>query len=130
MLVKSEMLWRLRMAQDMTQTELAAKVGVSSVSICKWESGKLNCIKMSSAKRLAKALRCKPTDLAVVVNGEALKAVRKKRGWSQQCLADFADVSRELIWRIEYGKSSARWATVEKLVEALECSIDDIATEP
>lgn len=53
---------RARLCQGMTQTELAKRLGVSSVSVCKWEHGEA----LPNPKRLplmAEVLRTKTSDL-------------------------------------------------------------------
>lgn len=45
---------------------------------------------------------------------------RRRRGWTQQELADRTDMSADMISRIETGGTGARFNTIEKLAAALE----------
>jgi transcriptional regulator with XRE-family HTH domain len=61
--------------------------------------------------------------IAMTINGETLKAWRKRRGLSQQALADRAKLSKRHINRIEAGQADhrqVRGSTVERLARALK----------
>lgn len=50
--------------------------------------------------------------------GTLVKAQRQRKGWSQQQLAEAADISRPTVARIEAG-SAVSTATLAKVAEAL-----------
>ena len=55
--------------------------------------------------------------------GDIVKAQRKHRGWSQDQLADAADMSRPTVARIEAG-SAVSTATLTKIAAALNIEIN------
>lgn len=56
-----------------------------------------------------------------------LKEVRKKRGLSQNKLAQKLDMTLQNLQKIEGAKSkSMNYETLEKLCEILECNVEDI----
>jgi transcriptional regulator with XRE-family HTH domain len=50
--------------------------------------------------------------------GSAVRAVRAQRGWSQERLAEAADLNRSYLGEIERGLVSPSLATLEKLAAA------------
>ncbi len=52
--------------------------------------------------------------------GSNLKAARKKRGWTQEELAERSGVQAGEISRMEAGKRDPQISTLEKLAAALE----------
>lgn len=59
-------------------------------------------------------------DKLMVRFGHHLKAQRNKHGWTQDQLAAKADLSVDMISRLEAGKTGARFPTIEKLAGALK----------
>lgn len=55
-----------------------------------------------------------------------MKRLRKERGWSQEELADKANLDRTYISGIERIKKSPSVTVVEKIAKALECSLGDL----
>jgi transcriptional regulator with XRE-family HTH domain len=55
--------------------------------------------------------------------GQRIKAVRMKRGWSQEQLAKRAQISRGYLARLEIGRHDPAISTVEKLARALHVKI-------
>ena len=53
---------RIRRAADMTQKELAEKVGIAQKAVCGYETGQ-NSPSLPMLERLAAALGCEPRDL-------------------------------------------------------------------
>lgn len=53
---------KLRKALNLTQNELAKKIGVTQSAIAAWESGKAN-PKLSKLNKIAEALNCSAKDL-------------------------------------------------------------------
>ncbi len=58
--------------------------------------------------------------------GLNLKAVRKKRGISQDKLALLADIDRSYVGRIERGEVNVTLEKVYQLSEVLECDLNDL----
>jgi transcriptional regulator with XRE-family HTH domain len=52
--------------------------------------------------------------------GLRIAAARTAKNWSQQLLADHAQISREHVVRIEAGQKELGLRTLEKIAEALE----------
>ncbi|WP_075996051.1 helix-turn-helix transcriptional regulator [Salaquimonas pukyongi] len=62
-----------------------------------------------------------------ILNGESPLAVfREWRGYNQSSLAKASGVNRVQIADIEAGRSSGSVATLKKLADALQVSIDDL----
>lgn len=55
--------------------------------------------------------------------GAVLRAARTDAGWSQERLAEAADLNRSYLGEIERGQVSASLATVGKLASALGLSL-------
>lgn len=62
--------------------------------------------------------------------GENLKALRKKKGWTQQELAERAGIKLTHISTLEKSDSDPKLSTILKLIEALECSANDLIIAP
>ena len=60
---------------------------------------------------------------------EKLKEARRKAGYSQQQLADLADVSKESIYLYEAGKRYPRREQLSKLASALSINISDLTED-
>ena len=58
-------------------------------------------------------------DICEVV-GDRIRAIRRGRKWTQQMLADHAELTREHICRIEDGSSEMGLRTIERIAQALE----------
>jgi HTH-type transcriptional regulator / antitoxin HipB len=55
--------------------------------------------------------------------GAIVQRHRKKSGLSRERLAEIAGVGKTVIYDIEHGKSTVRYATVEKVLDALNIRI-------
>jgi len=62
--------------------------------------------------------------------GENLKALRKKKGWTQQQLAEAAGIKLTHISTLEKNDSDPKLSTIGKLIEALGCSANDLIVAP
>lgn len=58
--------------------------------------------------------------------GLKIKEFRKRKGWSQELLADNANVSLRTIQRVESGDNFPNGDTLIKITQALDVSIEDI----
>ena len=55
--------------------------------------------------------------------GSAVRHLREAQGWSQELLAEKADLNRSYLGEVERGKVIPSLATVAKLAAALEISL-------
>jgi transcriptional regulator with XRE-family HTH domain len=60
--------------------------------------------------------------------GGLVAAHRKRVGWTQRQLAEAADLSDDMIARIEVGSTGVSFATVEKLASALQIDPAELFT--
>ena len=60
-----------------------------------------------------------------MTRGETMRRWRKKRGLSQDELADLSGVAQKTIWALEHDKNNGSVTTVELLSDALGLSIDE-----
>ena len=58
--------------------------------------------------------------------GEELEMVRKKKGLTQEQVAEVAGIARERISEIENGKKNTTLATLEKIMDALDIEPQEI----
>ena len=66
----------------------------------------------------------KPASIAAF--GTHLRKLREERGWSQQELADVADVTKKTVYRIETAQTSATLDVLVCLAEGLEIPLRDL----
>ena len=64
-------------------------------------------------------------DICEVV-GDRIRTLRKERRWTQQMLADHAQLAREHVNRIEDGSREMGLRTLERLARALEVDPTDL----
>jgi transcriptional regulator with XRE-family HTH domain len=60
--------------------------------------------------------------------GQHLRRLREARGWSQQALADVADVSKPTIYRIETARYSVTLDVLVSLAQALEIPLAELVS--
>lgn len=60
--------------------------------------------------------------------GQHLRRLREARGWSQQALADAADVSKPTIYRIETARYSATLDVLASLAQGLEIPLGELVS--
>lgn len=58
--------------------------------------------------------------------GKRIQKIRKAKGYTQRQLAEMTDLSANYLSDIECGKSSVRLDKLVAIINALECSADDI----
>lgn len=61
--------------------------------------------------------------------GLAIKALREKRGMTQEQVAYGAGLSVGTLSRIERGKSDPLWSTVERIAEVLGVGLEEVVEE-
>ena len=62
--------------------------------------------------------------------GQHLRRLREARGWSQQALADVADVSKPTIYRLETARYSVTLDVLASLARGLEISLSELMQFP
>ncbi|MGI4742595.1 MAG: helix-turn-helix domain-containing protein [Janthinobacterium lividum] len=60
--------------------------------------------------------------------GQHLRRLREARGWSQQALADVADVSKPTVYRIETARYSVTLDVLVSLAQALEIPLAELVS--
>lgn len=58
--------------------------------------------------------------------GVALRQLREQRGWSQELMAEHADLNRSYVGELERGEAVASLLTLEKLANALGLSLSNL----
>ena len=58
--------------------------------------------------------------------GEAVRAARHKRGWSQERLAELADLDRTYVSGVERGIRNPALSTLERLADALQMRVSEL----
>lgn len=72
-----------------------------------------------------------PTDPPLLRHVAAnLRSARRRRGWTQQALAEQADVSRRMVVAIEAGESNVSLATLDRLADALGVPFSELVRAP
>jgi transcriptional regulator with XRE-family HTH domain len=61
------------------------------------------------------------------VLGEALRALRKQAGITQEELAERLGVDPTFVGRLERGQRGAHWRTIRRILRALNASLRDFA---
>jgi transcriptional regulator with XRE-family HTH domain len=56
--------------------------------------------------------------------GAAVRRLRETRGWSQEQLAEYAELNRSYVGEIERGSAIASIVTVDKLARAFQVPIE------
>ena len=65
------------------------------------------------------------SDICVRV-GRKIRALRRAKGWSQQLLADHAELERAHLSRLEEGRREAGLRVLERIAIALEVGVEDL----
>ncbi|WP_223654418.1 helix-turn-helix domain-containing protein [Hymenobacter psoromatis] len=60
--------------------------------------------------------------------GQHLRRLREARGWSQQALADAADITKKTVYRIEKAQTAPTLDVLACLAEGLELSLPELLT--
>lgn len=61
--------------------------------------------------------------------GKTVRRLRDAHGWSQEILAEKADLNRSYVGEIERGTAIASLLTLEKLARALEMSLSALLAQ-
>ena len=65
------------------------------------------------------------SDICVRV-GRKIKQLRQAKGWSQQMLADHAELERAHLSRLEEGRREAGLRVLERIAIALDVEVEDL----
>jgi transcriptional regulator with XRE-family HTH domain len=65
------------------------------------------------------------SDICVRV-GRKIRALRRAKGWSQQLLADHAELERAHLSRLEEGRREAGLRVLERIALALDVDVEDL----
>ena len=69
-------------------------------------------------------------ELVLQAFGQHLRRLREARGWSQQALADVADVSKPTIYRLETARYSVTLDVLASLAQGLEMPLSELMNFP
>lgn len=58
--------------------------------------------------------------------GKRIQAIRKSKGYTQQQFSEMVGLSTNYLSDVERGKSSVRMDKLVSIINALECSADDV----
>lgn len=58
--------------------------------------------------------------------GERLRSYRRQKGWSQELLAEHADLHATYIGQLERGEKNATLETISKVAQALDISLSQL----
>jgi transcriptional regulator with XRE-family HTH domain len=58
--------------------------------------------------------------------GISVRQLRERHGWSQEALAERADLNRSYVGELERGQAIPSLVTLEKLAEALDLSLTSL----
>ncbi len=67
-------------------------------------------------------------EVVLLAFGQHLRRLRETKGWSQQALADVADVSKPTIYRIETARYSVTLDVLVSLAQALEIPLAELVS--
>jgi transcriptional regulator with XRE-family HTH domain len=62
-----------------------------------------------------------------LILGDALRALRKGAGMTQEQLAERLGVDPTFVGRLERGQRGAHWRTIRRILAALDASVRDFA---
>lgn len=65
------------------------------------------------------------SDICVRV-GRKIQKLRRAKGWSQQLLADHAELERAHVSRLEQGKREAGLRALERIAIALDVEVEEL----
>ena len=63
------------------------------------------------------------------IDERKIRAIRMKKKYTQEKVAELSGVSRSQIQRIEGGDVAPKMSTLSKLAKGLDCSVNDFIVE-
>jgi transcriptional regulator with XRE-family HTH domain len=64
-----------------------------------------------------------------LILGQALRALRKRAGMTQEQVAERLGVDPTFVGRLERGQRGAHWRTIRRILTAVDASVSDFASE-
>jgi transcriptional regulator with XRE-family HTH domain len=64
-----------------------------------------------------------------LILGQALRALRKRAGMTQEQVAERLGVDPTFVGRLERGQRGAHWRTIRRILAAVDASVGDFAVE-
>jgi XRE family transcriptional regulator, regulator of sulfur utilization len=64
-----------------------------------------------------------------LILGQALRALRKRAGMTQEQVAERLGVDPTFVGRLERGQRGAHWRTIRRILAAVDASVSDFASE-
>jgi transcriptional regulator with XRE-family HTH domain len=64
-----------------------------------------------------------------LILGQALRALRKRSGMTQEQVAERLGVDPTFVGRLERGQRGAHWRTIRRILAAVNASVSDFAGE-
>jgi transcriptional regulator with XRE-family HTH domain len=64
-----------------------------------------------------------------LILGQALRALRKRAGMTQEQVAERLGVDPTFVGRLERGQRGAHWRTIRRILAAVDASVSDFAGE-
>jgi len=64
-----------------------------------------------------------------LILGQALRALRKRAGMTQEQVAERLGVDPTFVGRLERGQRGAHWRTIRRILAAVEATVSDFAIE-
>ena len=64
-----------------------------------------------------------------LILGQALRALRKRAGMTQEQVAERLGVDPTFVGRLERGQRGAHWRTIRRILAAVDASAGDFASE-
>ena len=80
----------------------------------------------TSIRRVRSEFAAVKNPASVAAFGVHLRKLREARGWSQQALADYADVAKLTVQRIEHAKGAPTLDVLVSLARALQVSLPEL----
>jgi len=65
----------------------------------------------------------KHSEVVVKAVGRRIRELRKKKGWSQEYLADEAEMHRSYMWGIEQGRRNPSLRNLTRIADALGVAV-------
>jgi transcriptional regulator with XRE-family HTH domain len=117
---------RLRKKHHYTQSEAAARCGISLTTYCQWETGRAT-PQPEALPRIAAALDTSPDTLINLPRQNwTLIHARAYRGHTINSLADSAGLDRMYLQRIETGTIAPTASDADRLAAALDMTAEEI----
>lgn len=123
----------MREQAGLTQKALGQKIGVSAVTITRYENGMRN-PSINTVFRIAAALDVDPAELfgeaAVNNTGSRIRLARRRAGLTQEHLASRMNIGFQTISQWERGYRNPGIKTLRRIASAIGCDLFDLIGDP